>query len=628
MAFDVFGLFREAPPEPRPDALPYTIAIEGLDDAGELRAPLEDASILRSLRAEPPADGEELADRVGADLPRLVDALWAQGRYAARVTVAVDDAGVSIEAGDRAALGRAAERYRGVAPVPLRIVVEAGPLYRFSQVGVIDAATRRPLGAPIIPDRLLPIRPGDAASTPNVLGAAAVLSDRFRDDGRPFVKVGRRPPTIDHRSAGVDLTLTVDPGPRATLGDVAIAGAEDVDPAVIRSFVYAERGDPYSPAAIDAIRRSVARIEALGGVRVREGEALDAEGGLPLTVEVTERPKRLLGGTIGFSTTDGPSLAAYWAHRNLFGGAERLRFDLEAGRPLLDRDDGAAWNDLEGLTGRASASFLKPALGGTRFDLLADAFVERERTESYDAALANGVLAIRRRFSDGAFAQVGLEGEVGRTETAPDLAERRRFDYALLGLPVSVGYDSTDRPLDPTRGLRLTATAGPYLGFGDAPDVFAQGRIQASAYHAFDEEARYILAGRVVIGSIAGGDRGEIPFGRRFFAGGGGSVRGFAYRSLSPLDANGEAVGGLSLFEASLEARIKITDTIGVTPFVDVGQAFESAYPDFDDLRVGVGLGLRYYTAIGPIRLDVAVPVDRRAGEDPYAVYVSIGQAF
>jgi translocation and assembly module TamA len=628
-AFDIFGLFgSETPPVARRDAVPYVLTIDGLSDNATAETALKDASTLESLRTEPPTDGEELALRVEADLPRLVDALWGQGYYAARVAIAIDGATATIEQSDLSGLARAAERYRAVAPVPVRITVDPGPLYRFSNVSVIEQRSRQPLGAPIIPDRLLPIKPGDPAATSNVLGAAAVLADRFREDGRPFVNVGRQPPVIDHPATSVDLTLTVDPGPRTPIGDVLIAGEQDVDESVIRSFVYAEKGDPYSPAAIAAIRRSVSRIEALGGVRVREGEAPAADGTLPLTVEVTERPKRVFGGTLGFSTTDGPTINAYWAHRNLFGGAERLRFEFDLAYPILDRDESRDFFDEERLTGRVSASFLKPALMGSRFDVLADAFAQRERTESYDADVANLSMAIRRRFSDSIFVQGGIEAEIGSVETAPDLAVQRTFDYGLIGLPFSASYDTTDSPLDPTEGIRLTATAGPYFGFGDAPDVFGYARVQGSAYWAFDEDARYILAGRAVIGSIFGGESGDIPPGRLFFAGGGGSVRGYAYRSLSPLDANGEATGGRSLFEASLEARIKVTDTIGIVPFVDVGQAFESSYPDFADLRIAAGIGLRYYTAIGPIRIDVAFPLDRRSGEEAYALYVSIGQAF
>ncbi len=265
--------------------------------------------------------------------------------------------------------------------------------------------------------------------------------------------------------------------------------------------------------------------------------------------------------------------------------------------------------------------------------------LQRERTEGYDADTGLATLAIRRRFTDTASLQFGIEGEIGRITRAPPPTILlppgafdpfgARFSYGLLGLPLSFTYDSTDRPLDPTTGVRIQGSATPYLGFGDADRFFGIGRLQASAYWALDAEARTILAARVGFATILGAAADDVPATRLFFAGGGGSVRGFDYRSLGPRDPFNRPVGGRSLVEGSLEARIRITDTIGLVPFVDVGQAFAGPLPSRSEpLRVGAGLGLRYYTPIGPIRVDVAVPVDRRRGESPYALYVSIGQSF
>ena len=201
--------------------------------------------------------------------------------------------------------------------------------------------------------------------------------------------------------------------------------------------------------------------------------------------------------------------------------------------------------------------------------------------------------------------------------------------FRSVGIPLSVKYDSTDNLLDPTRGVRVTASVSPYPTFLGSTIGVVQSKAALSAYYALDEDARYVLAGRVGLGSIAGEELSDIPATRRFYAGGGGSVRGYAYRTLSPLGPDGRITGGRSLFEGSVEARIKLTDTIGVVPFFDAGMAFESAVPNFKQrLQMAAGLGLRYYTAIGPIRLDVAAPLNPRKGDKPVAVYISIGQAF
>jgi translocation and assembly module TamA len=405
-----------------------------------------------------------------------------------------------------------------------------------------------------------------------------------------------------------------------------------VDPAVIRSFVYVEPGDAYSPKAMADMRKSISRIQALGSVRIRESETLDAEGRLPVFVEVTERKPRVIGFSARYSTIDGPALHGYWEHRNLFGGAERLR--VESDIFLAPRNDGTRIKSVEDLEpsdigGRFRVSFLKPALYGTRNDLLIDGLLERDRTGGdrfggYTSRLADLTGSIRHRFSDTFSVQAGLQVQKGQTSDVLG-----PIDYLVVGTPVSLTYDSTDRPLDPTQGVRVIASIVPYPTFLGSTVGMTVTKASASAYYALDEDARYILAGRVGFGSIIGAPLDEIPANFRFFAGGGGSVRGYRYQSIGPEGPFGYVVGGRSLLEGSLEARIKITDTIGIVPFVDAGGAFESSFPDFDDkVRFSAGLGLRYYTAIGPIRLDVAAPLDRRPGDKPVSIYVSIGQAF
>ncbi|MFC1459801.1 autotransporter assembly complex family protein [Microvirga arabica] len=625
-AFDLFGWFGggDEPPPPSAEALPYSLDY-AVGDTKNLEQILKDASTLQSLQEEPPPDAAALVARAEADLPRLIDALWGAGYYNARVAINVAGVPLALLSSRTEAATRAAAAYRARALVPVQIIADPGPQFALRDVSVLDARTGRPFPPGQLPPRVVQIEPGDPARSADILAAEARIVDHFRTESRPFAKVERREPVVYHPAQAMDVSLAVDPGPRAGIGPIIVQGAENVDPAVVRSFIYTEPGDPYSPAELASMRKSISQIEALGSVRIREAETLDAYGNLPLFVELTERPLRVIGASAQYSTTDGPALRAYWAHRNLFGGAERLRLEgnlfyltEDGGRP--DDDDDFDWSDLGG---RFRASFLKPALWGTRNDLLVDALVERDRTEGYTSRLVNATAAIRHRFSETFSIQGGIEYERGQTTDVLG-----QIDYTLVGLPVSLSYDSTDNALNPTEGIRLIASVTPYPEFlgSSVPITIARGT--ASAYYSLDEESRYVLAGRIGLGSIVGADLDEIPANRRFFAGGGGSVRGYTYRSLSPTFL-GEPVGGRSLLEASLEARIKVTDTIGIVPFVDAGTAFESSYPDFNErIRVGAGLGLRYYTGIGPIRLDVAIPVNRERGDPSYAIYVGIGQAF
>ncbi|SCZ07380.1 autotransporter assembly complex protein TamA [Microvirga guangxiensis] len=631
VAFDFFGLFGggdEEPPPPNASTLPYSLDFTVVGNDKSIVQTLKDASTLQTLKGEPPPDAEALVRRAEADLPRLTDALWGAGYYNARIAVAVGGVPLSLQAPRSETAIRTAAGYRARALVPVQVVVDPGPQFVLQNIAILNARTGQPFSPGELPPRIVKIKPGDPARAADIVAAQARIVDHFRAQSRPFAKVTGQTPVVVHPARIMDLSLSVDPGPQAGIGAIAVRGAENVDPAVVRSFIYTEPGDPYSPAALASMRKSILNIEALSSVRIREGESLDAYGNLPLFVDITERQPRVIGASVQYSTTDGPAVRAYWAHRNLFGGAERLRLEgslfyltEDGGIPNEDDDKSFDWDDLGG---RFTASFLKPALWGTRNDFLADVMVERDRTESYTSRRVNGTAAIRHRFSETFSIQGGIEYEKGQ---ASDILGQ--IDYTLVGLPLSVTYDSTDNTLDPTRGMKLLASVTPYPEFlgSSVPMTIAKGT--ASAYWSLDEEARYVLAGRLGLGSIIGADLDEIPANRRFYAGGGGSVRGFGYRTLSPKFL-GEPIGGRSLLEASLEARIKITDTIGIVPFVDAGTAFESSYPDFDDtIRVAAGLGLRYYTAIGPIRLDVATPIRREPGDDrSFAIYVGIGQAF
>jgi translocation and assembly module TamA len=632
-AFDLFGLFgsKDTPPAVSLQSLPYalTFAIDG--DKKAVEQTLQDVSTLYRLRADAPSDGDSLIRRAQTDFGPLLDALWGLGCY--NGTVTFDIAGVPVKLGDdpgRAAV--ASEAYRARAAVPVTIRIDPGPLFALRNIEAKSARTRRVFSPLELPSKVIGHSPGDPARAADLKAAQARMVDLFRAQSRPLAKAVSIDPVVFHPARIMDVAFIVDPGPVAPIGPIAISGAENVDPAVIRSFVYAEPGDAYSPKAIADMRKSISRIQALGSVRIRESETLDAEGRLPIFVEVTERKSRVVGFSARYSTIDGPALHGYWEHRNLFGGAERLR--VESDIFLAPRNDGThikAIDDLEpsDIGGRFRVSFLKPALYGTRNDLLVDGLLERDRTGGdrfggYTSRLADLTGVIRHRFSDTFSAQAGLQVQKGQTSDVLG-----PIDYLVVGTPVSVIYDSTDKPLDPSQGMRITASIVPYPTFLGSTVGMTVTKASASAYYSLDEDARYIIAGRIGFGSIVGAPLDEIPANFRFFAGGGGSVRGYRYQSIGPQGPFGYVVGGRSLLEGSLEARIKVTDTIGIVPFVDAGGAFDSGFPDFDDqVRFSAGLGLRYYTAIGPIRLDVAAPLDRRPGDKPVSIYVSIGQSF
>jgi len=631
-AFDFFGLWGsdESPPAVSHTAISYAVAIDtGGGDKG-LKSAVEDASSLYKLRQDSPPDGEALARRAQGDFGPIIDAMWGAGYYNAAVTISIDGAGLSVLSSDIASFARAAESYRNRAPAPVIIAVDPGPLFTIRSIRVLG-----PDGAELseaeLPRRIVRLTPGDPAVAADLRAAEARIVDYFRKEGRPLVKIVSVDPVVDHAARVMDVTFTANPGPIAPFGEATMKGPNDFDPRIARSFLYIQPGDLYSPRAIEDARKSIREIPAVGGVRITEGTALDAYGRLPYTVDVEDRLPYAVGASAKYSTTNGPAGQVYAEDRNVFGGAERLRLqaDVFYAPPWYVTSQNISSFSSSDLGYRFSASFLKPALLGTPNDLLIDALDERMSTSGagflgYEVEDADAIAALRHRFNQNFWVQAGIEAQTGVATDALG-----RVNYTLIGAPVSANYDTTDSKLDPTRGVRL---GGSVTGFstalGSTVDLI-QAKARASAYYSIDPDSRFVLAGLVAAGAMGGADLADIPANWRFYAGGGGSVRGYAYNSLGPYGPFGAVIGGRSLFEMSAELRVKVTDTIGIVPFFDAGNAYASDFPNFSaPLYKAVGIGLRYYTAIGPIRADLAFPLEKRAGTGAVAFYVSIGQAF
>jgi translocation and assembly module TamA len=631
-AFDFFGLFGsdDTPPPISRASIPYILTVEVAGDDGALKSAVRDASSLYRLRKDAPADGEALARRAESDFAPVIDALWGAGYYNAAVTISIDRAALAIGSSDIGAFARAAEAYRNRAPAPVLIKVDPGPLFKLRSVRVLDA-----LGVEFaeaeLPQRIVGLKSGDPAAASEIRAAETRIIDYFRKQGRPLAKIQSVAPVVDHAQSVMDVTVTAAPGPIAPFGEATIHRPQTFDPAIVRSFLYIRPGDPYSPAAIADARNSIREIPAVGGVRITEGTALDAYGRLPYQVDVEDRLPYAVGASAKYSTTNGPEGQVYWEDRNLFGGAERLRLQASAfyAPPWFIASQSLRDFSPQDIGGRISASFLKPALWGTTNDLLIDALAERLSTSGagfvgYQAEDADVTASLRHRFNQNFWVQAGLEAQNGDATDALG-----KVKYTLVGVPMSANFDTTDSKLDPTRGVRLNVSASGFGAFLGSSLDLVQSKARASAYYSLDPDSRFVLAGRIAAGAMGGPALDEIPANWRFYAGGGGSVRGYAYNELGPTVFWGAVVGGRSLFEASAELRVKVTDTIGVVPFVDAGNAFASNFPNFSQhLFTAAGLGLRYYTAVGPIRLDVAFPLERRAGNGPVAVYVSIGQSF
>ena len=601
-AFEIFGIKLWGASEKEDadivDPLRYSVSIEAPEADAGLKKKLENTSTLKADEERPVSGSLGLLAKARAEREQLVAALYEEAYYEGIVDIRIQ--GQSLDE-----LPPDAE-FKGPQPIPVTVTVEPGRKFVLGDIRLKGDAAGL-MGA----DYGL-IAGGDAGSA-TILKAEAAIVRRLKEEGRPLAKVSDREIVADHATSTLDVTLTVAAGPVAGYGDTVVEGTKDVDRDFTAYMTGLKRGETYSPTAIDEARDRLMGLEVFNSVTVREAGKLDAEGNIPVDVNVTERKPRYfgIGGTV--SNTEGLGVEGYWGHRNLFGRAEKLRIEGSI--------SGIGANSFDKLNYNAGILFEKPGVVGPVSKFFSNLKVVYEHPDAYDSFSVKG--------------DAGLSYELTRHQTvsaalALDYSKITdvfgKHDHLIASVPLQYVYDNRDNRLNPTKGFRLLAFAEPSYDIQNG-NAFVKLKGEGSAYKALDGAAKFVFAGRAAIGSIVGTTVENVPSDRRFYSGGGGSVRGYAYQGIGP-KINGTPTGGLSYFETSAEMRIAATDTIGIVPFVDAGTVSTERTPDFSDMKVGAGVGLRYLTPFGPLRVDAAVPLNRGPGDPRFGIYAGIGQAF
>ncbi|MBN9086926.1 MAG: outer membrane protein assembly factor [Reyranella sp.] len=569
--------------------------------------------LTKELDKDQPLTGDSLALLQGAQTrrARVATALRSKGYYDARVTATV----VGQPVDEPAALD-AIEQKPESDKVAFTIDVATGPVYR-----VVDLALQGPpdiVGYPGLDRSKLSIGPGKPADAALILATEDQILGQIRGRGYALAAVTHREVLIDHATREAHVTFTLDSGPPTRMGRVRFSGTEKVDTTYLQKRVPFEQGDPYSPAKVNALRDRLTSLGTFNSVRIKPGAALDGRGELPFDVELTDRVPRTIGFGASYETQRGFGVNGYWMHRNLFGEAESLKLSAEVnhiGQGAIPAELGYG----------IKIDFRKPDWLTKQQDAVANAAAVNEIFDAYHRKAVTLLVGIDQILNPQWRFRAGLSGEVSQIQ---------RYGiwgyYSLIGLPAQVIYNRANSDVDPTEGFRLTLNAAPYADMTHSGDIFGILKLVGTAYVNISGDGRSVLAGRAAFGTIPGGTNASIPFDKLFYAGGGGSVRGFAYQSAGPRDAFNNPLGGASLVEGSIEFRQRIGESWGAVLFVDAGSSYTDTMPNFSQFapRLGAGAGVRYYTSFGPARLDVGVPLNKRDGDAPFGVYVSIGQAF
>ncbi len=429
----------------------------------------------------------------------------------------------------------------------------------------------------------------------------------LRSNGFPAARL------VDHRvEANFDqgtavAFLVYESGPRGVFGKTEWEGLDRTEVGFLNRFIPWQEGEMFDIVHLNAFRNALINTGLFTTITVEPGPVA-ADGRVPIRARVTERKPRTLGAGASYSTNIGAGGQVFWEHRNLLGRAERLNIRAEIAQ----------------ITQSGSVNFRKP-FAARRGAWFADLEGGREDNEAFEGLRVTTRLGLQRRFSPWWTASTALEAEYTAIEDT--FGER---DSTLAALPLRADYSDVNDILDPTRGSRLTLEATPAAGQSDGALFFTRFEATASTHVPIDQNDRFVLAFWSRAGAMIGPVTEEIPANRRFYAGGAGSVRGLGYQLIGPLDENNDPVGGRSVLEGGAEFRFRFLKSFGAVTFIEAGGVFDSGFPDFEtDVLAGAGAGLRYYSPIGPLRLDVAAPLDRRTGiDDAFQLYISLGQAF
>ncbi len=618
------------------DPQPYKVEIATTGNS-DLDSTLKATSDLQALRSSAPVSPFGLIARARSDVDRLTTAAESFGYYQCRIVIRIN----GIQLGDpRLADALSALGKGQTAQVAISLTL--GPVYTLRKIdieGEIPAAlnARDTLG----------LRPGQPALAANVLAGASRLLSMLQEHGYAFAKVA---PPVAYEAAEapvLDLTFHVETGAQVNIGDIRIEGLQRIHESLLRKRLLLHTGDRFNPATIERARKDLLALNVFGQVSVQIGTEPDEGGGVPITFKIRERLRHAVSLNAAFSSDLGGSGGATWTDRNVFGNAEQLSIAASV--------INLGGSDATGSGYDTSVKYLIPEFGH-RDQTLQFAFTAlKQSLLTYDQTSRTASVTLARKLSSVWSASAGFSTTDDHISQGGEI-----FNYTLVALPLNVAYDSTDlaSPLDdPRHGYRASVSLTPTLAIGHPSSTFLITQVKAAKYFDLDwlfheDPGRTVLALRALAGQALGAGEFSLPPDQRFYGGGSGTIRGYAYQAVGPLFPTppaintqssayksaealaGYPIGGTAITAGSVELRQRFGAAWGAAAFIDAGQA--SAKLQFlpDELRVGFGVGLRFYTPIGPVRADVAIPTQRGASnvsthdDGAFQVYIGLGQAF
>lgn len=567
---------------------PYEVEFQGNLDEDTLNL-LHSTSQLIHLKNSPPKTSASLKIRIDDDLINLHQVLQTKAFYHASIDASIDSTR---------------------SPILITVSIDTGPVYPFASFKIMAAeetCTSYPLDSICLDD--LGVTLGSPAYPSVIFDAEDIFLDIMAHQGYPIATVLYRRVVADQSTKSIAVTLEVDTGPLATFGTTEIIGNKDILPVFFCKKIEWQEGQIYCP---ESVCRTLNALEASGlfsSINITNAEETLPDNSLPMVLTVKEGKHRSVAFGVGYATDLGPGVTAEWEHRNMRSRGERLRFLANI------------WQ----IKQEGFVRYIVPDFGHPRQDLIWQAEVEHEITKGFveSALILSGT--IERQVDDNFRFSYGAVATRLRNSHS-----NNNGNFNIFKLPLQGMWTYTNSILDPTQGIGFHAKIIPAIQTLSPRCAYCTNLFTTTAYKPLDENEHFVLAAKAVVGSIYGTSDKRLPPSERFYAGSDSLLRGYRYLTVSPLGPHHKPIGGRSMMILSLESRMRIYDPFGVVLFYDVGNVYHPPVPQFHHKQLqSTGLGLRYHTPVGPIRIDIAFPLTpRRHLDSTFQLYFSIGQSF
>ncbi len=504
----------------------------------------------------------------------------------------------------------------GDPPKPV-IRIDPGPLFHIASPSVTWVGPAPAAEAEKDARAAMKLAPGSPGRAVDVVAAEGRIVAALQTDGYADAKAAPRVVVVDHADDTVRPDFHIEPKALVRLGAVQLSSKGRTRQRWVRRLAPWRSGDVYAPDKVAELERRISETGVYDSVTVGLGPKADEQGLRPVVVSLADHPRGTVSLGASYSTSEGPGVNARYVLYNRFGRAETTTFAAQYASILKRLDAEVSFPHW-----RATDRTLK--VGATLYEDDTDAFVEKDAGAHAD---------LERRFGKTSIRTFGLSADYSDADEkalspAGQIIARNRKLAILTGL-ARLSLDHSDDPLDPTRGWKFDGKVEPTVAAGSGSLAYAKAEATVSGYLPLGKAASTVLAGRIDIGSILSyGAAPDVPASRRFYAGGGGSIRGYAYQAVGPRFPDNTPIGGRSVFIASFEVRQHFGEKWGAVAFVDAGQVSAQMYPDFRNFSAGAGIGIRYNLGFGPLRADIATPLNPRKGDAPVQIYLSIGQSF